>query len=75
MAYKTINVSEDTYDRLRFYKHAGMTFDRVLQDLMELIPEEEFYRHVLTEHRIRKKEIENGDFIDADDLEEALSDI
>jgi len=72
MTYKTINVSPITYDKLRSYKHVGMTFDDVLNRLMEMIPEEEFYNHVLEEHRKRLKKIKAGEFIGSDDLDRAL---
>ena len=72
MTYKTINVAPETYDQLVFYKHAGMTFDSVIREMMEMIPEEEFYHHVLEEHRKRMKRVKSGNFIDSDDLEKAL---
>ncbi len=72
MTYKTINVSPNTYDQLVLYKHAGMSFDAVLYEMMQIIPEEKFYRHILQEHRKRMKEIKAGDFVESDDLDEAL---
>ena len=46
MTYKTINVRPDTYTRLLLYKHAGLTFDEVLNEIMDIIPEDKFYRLV-----------------------------
>ena len=72
MAYKTINVSPNTYDQLVLYKHAGMTFDAVLNEMMKIVPEGEFYGHILQKHRKSMKKIKAGDFIESNDLDEAL---
>ena len=72
MTYKTINVSPNTYDQLVLYKHAGMTFDAVLNEMMKIVPEGEFYGHILQKHRKRMKKIKAGDFIESNDLDEAL---
>ncbi len=75
MTYKTINIAPETYERLIFYKHAGMSFDEVLNEMMELMPEEEFYEHVLTEHRQRLKKIKAGKFAETSDLDKALEEV
>ena len=72
MPYKTINVSEETYDRLIYYKHANMTFDDVLNEMMDEISEEEFYRVILEEHRKEVKRIKNGDYLSEDELDKFL---
>ena len=72
MAYKTINVAPETYERLVFYKHAGMSFDEVLNEMMNIMSEEDFYRQVLEEHRQRLKRIKAGKFVKTDDLDKAL---
>ena len=72
MTYKTINVAPETYDQLLFYKHAGMTFDSVIREMMKMVPEEDFYRQILDEHRKRMKKIKAGSFIESDDLEKSL---
>ncbi len=67
--YKTINVKPETYARLLMYKHAGLTFDEVLNELMNLVSEDKFYKIILKEHR---KRMRDKDFIEASSLEEAL---
>jgi predicted CopG family antitoxin len=75
MGYKTINVAPETYERLILYKHAGMTFDEVITEMMDMMPEEEFYEHVLEEHKKRLKKIKAGEYVDADSLSEALKQV
>ena len=75
MTYKTINVAPETYEKLVLYKHIGMTFDDILNKMMDLMSEEEFYEHVLEEHRKRIKKIKAGEFIESDDLDKALEEI
>jgi len=72
MAYKTINVKAETYGRLLLYKHAGLSFDEVLNEMMDMIPEEKFYRIILKEHKRRMK---TGDFAKSPDLSKALKEI
>ncbi len=75
MGYKTINVAPETYEKLILYKHAGMTFDEVINEMMDMMSEEEFYEHVLEEHKKRLKKIKAGEYIEADNLTEALKEI
>ena len=75
MTYKTINVAPETYERLILYKHAGMTFDEVITEMMSMMPEEEFYIHVLEEHRKRLKKIKAGEFVETDDIDKALEEV
>jgi predicted CopG family antitoxin len=75
MGYKTINVTPETYEKLILYKHAGMTFDEVINEMMDMMSEEEFYKHVLEEHRKRLKKIKAGEYIEADSLSEALEEV
>ena len=75
MTYKTINVAPETYERLVFYKHAGMSFDEVINEMMDMMPEEEFYEHVLEEHRRRLNKIKAGEFVETDDLDKALKEV
>ncbi|UCG00833.1 MAG: hypothetical protein JSW11_14595 [Candidatus Heimdallarchaeota archaeon] len=72
MGYKTINVAPETYERLILYKHAGMTFDEVINEMMDMMSEEEFYEHVIEEHKKRLKKIKAGEYIEAKDLTKAL---
>ena len=72
MAYKTINVLPETYRRLVLYKHAGMSFNDVLNEIMDLVSEDDFYEHVLEEHRKRMSKIKAGEFVEAEDLDKAL---
>ncbi|UCE36726.1 MAG: hypothetical protein JSW00_14595 [Thermoplasmata archaeon] len=75
MAYKTINVTPETYEKLILYKHAGMTFDEVINEMMDMMSEEEFYKHVLEEHKKRLKKIKAGEYIESDDLSKALNEV
>ena len=75
MEYKTINVAPETYERLILYKHAGMTFDEVINEMMDMMSEEEFYEHVLEEHKKRLKKIKAGEYIEAGNLTKALKEV
>jgi len=44
----------------------------VLNEMMKIVPEDEFYGHILQKHRKRMKKIKTGDFIESNDLDEAL---
>ena len=72
MAYKTINVSPTTYERLVIYKVGNQTFDDILNRLMDQVSEEKFYKKVLAEHRKRMKRIKAGEYIEWKDLDKAL---
>ena len=61
MPYKTINLKLETYERLSLYKHGNSSFDDVLNRFMDLFREEEFYQHVLIEHRLRMAKIKDGE--------------
>ncbi len=74
-SYKTLNVKPETYGRLVLYKHVGMSFDDVLNDLMDTVPEEEFYQHVIEEHRRRMLLVREGDAAASDDLDSALDEV
>lgn len=75
MAYKTINISPQTYDKLVLYKHGNMTFDEVLSRIMEMTDEDVFYKEVLNEHKKRMKKIKAGQCVEADSLDEALKQV
>ena len=75
MTYKTINVVPETYEKLLLYKHGNMTFDDVINGMIELLPEEEFYMRVLEEHRKRMEEARRGEVKTHTDLRKALSSI
>ena len=72
MTYKTINVRPETYTRLLLYKHAGLSFDELLNEIMDIIPEDKFYRLVMKEHKKRMKKTKAGEYIESDDLDKAL---
>ena len=72
MAYRTINVSESTYDRLVYYKHANMTFDEVINMLMDEISEEEFYKTILEEHKQIVAEMKKGNYLTQEEFEKEL---
>ena len=73
--YKTINITPDTYERLIFYKHGNMTFDDVINKILNNVDEEEFYHYILEEHREKIKKIRKGDYIESDNLDDALNQI
>lgn len=72
MTYKTINVNPDTYERLIYYKHANMTFNDVLNEMMDTISEEEFYRNIIEEHRKEILKMKEGDYLTEDELDDLL---
>ena len=72
MSYKTINVNPDTYDRLIYYKHANMTFNDVLNEMMDTISEEEFYRNIIEEHRKEILKMKDGNYLTEDELDDLL---
>ena len=75
MAYKTINISPETYDKLVLFKHGNMTFDEVLNKILDLTDEDTFYKEVLKEHKKRMKKIKAGQCVEADSLDEALKQV
>ena len=63
MTYKTINLTPETYEQLLLYKHGRMTFNEVLKEIMKIVPEEKFYKHILEEHHKRVNKMKEGEFI------------
>ena len=53
MAYRTINITSNTYEKLVLYKHGNMSFNDVINEFMKIVEEKEFYNRVLEEHRKR----------------------
>ncbi|MGA1822721.1 MAG: hypothetical protein ACMUIG_09355 [Thermoplasmatota archaeon] len=49
-----------------------MTFDDILNEMMDGISEEEFYKNILEEHRAEVKKIRKGEYLTEDDLEDFL---
>ncbi len=74
MTYKTINLTPDTYEKLIMFKHGNMSFNDIINEMMDIIGEEDFYKHVLKEHKNRMNKIKAGEFIETDDLDSALND-
>ena len=72
ITYKTVNITPETYEKLLLYKHGNMTFDDVINGMIELLPEEEFYKMVLSEHRKRMEEARKGEAKTHTDLHKAL---
>lgn len=54
----TITVSEKTRRRLADYKRGGMTFDKVLNDLMDRVPIEDISTEQVREHHRRLKDFD-----------------
>lgn len=75
MTYRTINITSNTYEKLVLYKHGNMSFDDVINEIMKIVEEKKFYNHILEEHRKRMLKIKTGDFIESDNLKDALKNI
>ena len=75
MTYKTINLTSDTYEKLVRYKHGNMSFNDVINKIMGVVEEKEFYNRVLEEHRNRMLKIKTGDFTESDNLKDALKNV
>ena len=75
MPYKTLNIKPETYDHLILFKHAGMSFDDVLNGMMKFISEKDFYSFVLKLHKARLKKIKKGDYAKSEDLDKALAEV
>ena len=75
MPYKTLNIKPETYEHLLLYKHAGMSFDDVLNGMMKFISEKDFYSFVLDVHKARMAKIRKGDYAKSEDLDEALAEV
>ncbi len=54
MTYKTINLTSDTYEKLVRYKHGNMSFNDVINKIMGVVEEKEFYNRVLEERQARR---------------------
>ena len=75
MNYRTINVTSDTYEKLVRYKHGNMSFDDVINEFMSQIEEKKFYNHILQEHKKRMQKIKAGDYVESDNLNDALKNV
>ena len=75
MNYRTINVTSKTYEKLVLYKHGNMSFDDIINEFMKLIEEKKFYKHILEEHKKRMIKIKSGEYIESDNLEQALKNV
>jgi predicted CopG family antitoxin len=75
MPYKTLNLKTETYEHLILYKHAGMSFDDVLNGMMKFISEKDFYSYVLDIHKARMKKLKAGEHASSEDLDSALAEI
>jgi len=75
MNYKTINVASETYEKLVLYKHGNMSFDDVINEFMKFVEEKKFYNLILKEHKKRMLKIKAGDFIESDNIKDALKNI
>lgn len=72
VTYKTVNVKPATYERLKTYKVAGKSFDEVLNDLMDEVEPDAFYRDLLEQHRRSVEEMRAGGGIPLEDLDRHL---
>ena len=77
-----LDVLEEAKDEMLDYKGSGMSvaeishrsthFDDILNEMMDEISEEEFYKNILEEHRAEVKKIRKGEYLTEDDLEDFL---
>jgi hypothetical protein len=49
-----------------------MSFDDILNEFMSQIEEKKFYDHVFKEHKKRMQKIQAGDYVESDNIEDAL---
>lgn len=63
MAYRTINVRPTTYERLLRYKHMDMTFDEVIDNILDELDPIEMYQAALKEHTKRLKAMNDGEYV------------
>ena len=49
-----------------------MTFNDVLNEMMDTISEEEFYRNIIEEHRKEILKMKEGDYLTEDELDDLL---
>ncbi len=63
MAYRTINVRPTTYERLLRYKHMDMTFDDVLDSILDEVDPVEMYQAVLKEHNKLLTAMNDGEYV------------
>ena len=58
MRYRNIPVSESTWERLKDYKMAGVTFDEVVSELMKSVPLDAVAERAVKEHHERARTFE-----------------
>lgn len=73
MNYKTINLTPQTYEKLILYKHGNMSFDDVIRRFMTVVEQKEFYTQILKEHNKRMQKIKSGEYIESDNIKDALT--
>ncbi|MBI5000249.1 MAG: hypothetical protein HZB92_01800 [Euryarchaeota archaeon] len=62
MTYRTINVRPTTYQRLLRYKHMDMTFDDVIDNILDEVDPIEMYQAALKEHNKRLEAMNDGEY-------------
>ena len=73
MNYKTINLTPQTYEKLILYKHGNMSFDDVIRKFMTVVEQNEFYNHIIKEHKKRMEKIKTGEYVESDNIKKALT--
>jgi len=58
LLYKTINLKPETHHRLKAFKYLGLTYDEVIEKLLDLITQEDFFQHLKKEY---EEEFEGDD--------------
>ena len=53
MAYRTVNLKPETYDRLKLYQVGGASMDETIESLMERVDPEEVFSEALRVHTRR----------------------
>jgi len=63
MTYRTINLKPTTYERLLRYKHMDMTFDDVIDRILDELDPNEMYQAAIEEHEMRLKAMGEGEYV------------
>ncbi len=71
-SYRTINLRPETYERLRIYQIGGRSMSDTVDDLMDAVEPDEFYREALKEHDRRLRDIRRGKGLPVAELDKAL---
>ena len=72
MRYRTVNLRPATHERLKMYQVGGKSLSDVVDDLMEVIEPDEFYKKAIRIHRRRMREVKKGDWLPVAELDKVV---